>query len=209
MPLETILQAIDAEAERQVADVEAETRAKIAQLESEARANAEAIRQKHIEAAQARLKAEQSRILNRAYRQALQVMLGTREAAISAALEDTAKQLAQFTGTSRYADLLRDLTSESAAALGDSQPLCLTVKADDVPLMKQVIAALGISATVETDLEIGDTVWNSGLGGLIAATPDRRVNVVNTLEMRLQQAAALYRAQLAEWLFQRQATSDE
>lgn len=201
MPLETILQAIDAEAERQITEINQTARAEIAQIEAEAQADAAAICQKHIDAAQARLNAEQSRILNRAHRQALQVHLGTREAAISAALEATAKQLAQFTGTPAYADLLRHLTEESAAALGDSQPVCLTVKAGDVPLIEQVVAKMGVSATVDTDLEFGDTVWNSGLGGLIAATADRRVRVVNTLEMRLQQAAVLYRAQLAEWLF--------
>lgn len=201
MPLETILQAIDAEAERQAADIAAAARAEITQIEAETQAKAEAIRQSHIDAAQVRLKAEQSRILNRANRQALQMVLGTREAAISAVLENTAEQLAQFARTPAYADVLQQLTLESAAALGKHQSLCITVKTDDVPLMKQVVGALEVSATVETGLEIGDTVWNGGLGGLIAATSDRRISVVNTLEMRLQQAALHYRARLAEWLF--------
>lgn len=201
MPLEAILQAIDAEAERQIAGITAATRAEIAQIEADAQARAEAIRQSHVDAARTRLRAERSRILNRANRQALQIILGTREAAISAALDDTAEQLAQFTDSAAYTDLLHTLAQESAAALGQDQPLCITVKAADVPLMEQVVAALGLSATVKADLETGDTVWNSGLGGLIAATADRRVSLVNTLETRLYRAAQLYRAQLAEWLF--------
>ncbi len=205
MPLETILQAIDAEAEQQVAAIAAAARDDITRVEAEAAAQAEAIKQQHVDAAQARLKAEQARILNRAHRQALQMVLGTREAAISAALEETARQLGQFAGDSAYAGLLRHLAEEAAAALGAEQPLHITVKAADIPLMQQVVAALGLTATIEADLELGDTIWNSGLGGLIAATADRRISVVNTLETRLQQAAQLYRGQLAEWLF----SSDE
>lgn len=206
MPLTTILQALEAEAKAQVAAIEAETGAEIARIKAEAQQQAQTAYQKHLDANRVPLKAEQLRILNRAKLQALQIVLGTREELISAALEETAQQLAQFSQTGAYADVLEHLTRETVAALNQTDGLTLRVKAADVPLMKQIAARLGLSATVNADLQGENTYWNSGLGGVIAATEAEQVSVINSLDVRLQRAATLHRGEIAGWLFD---TSEE
>ncbi|MCG3212491.1 MAG: V-type proton ATPase subunit E [Anaerolineae bacterium] len=202
MPLDAILRALDAEAERQVAAISQTTQADIARIEAETESRAEAIRRQQRAAIQAPLKAEQARLVNQAKLQALQMVLGTREELISNVLEKVAEYLADFSQSPDYADFLKRLAQETAAAIGPDQPLCLRVKRSDVELMRRTVRELGLSAGVEADLESENSTWNSGLGGLIALTGDERIGVVNTLEMRLQRAAEQHRAKIAAWLFE-------
>ncbi len=202
MPLDAILRALDAEAERQVAAISQAAQADIARIEAETETRANVIRQQQRAAIQTPLKAEQARLLNQAKLQALQMVLGTREELISDVLENVAKQLADFSQSPDYADFLRRLAQETTTAIGPGQPLCLRVKQSDVELMRRTVRELGLPANVEADLEDESTTWNSGLGGLIALTGDERIGVVNTLEMRLQRAAEQHRAKIAAWLFE-------
>jgi vacuolar-type H+-ATPase subunit E/Vma4 len=206
MPLEAILQALDAEAARELAAIKQAGQAEIAQIEADADRQASLARQKQIDAICAPLKAEQARLINQAKLKALQIVLGTREELISAAMEATARNLADFTESAAYPELLKQLACEAAAPLGADQPLRFRVRTEDVPLMEQLAQQLNLDATVIADLREEDTVWDSGLGGVIASTADRRVSVVNTLEARLQRAATVHRAKLAGWLL---ATSGE
>lgn len=202
MPLEAILQAIDAEAERQVADITRLAQDQVAQINADGQVQAQAIRQRHLAAIQAPLKAEQARIINQAKLQALQIVLGTREELISDLLETTADQLTNFSQQAEYAAFLKELVQETTAWLGADQPLRWRVKEPDVGLMQAALQSLGLTAIVDAGLDGENTVWNGGMGGLIALTADERIGVVNTLEMRLQRAANLYRGQIAAWLFE-------
>lgn len=201
MPLETILKALDAEAERQEAEIRQAAQAKIAKIQADARQQAEAVHQKHLDAIRPPLKREQARVRNQAQQRALQMVLGTREVALSDVLEATAQRLAHFSESEIYREFMAQLAMQAAEVLGRDQPLSFRVKQADVPLMKQVVQSLGLMASVQADIEGEDTVWNGGLGGLIALTADERISVVNTLEMRLQQVASIYRSQIADWVF--------
>jgi vacuolar-type H+-ATPase subunit E/Vma4 len=66
--------------------------------------------------------------------------------------------------------------------------------------MKAIVQELGLSVVVEGDLE-NNGLWGADLGGVVATTPDERIRLVNTLEVRLQRVASLYRAQIAEMFF--------
>lgn len=202
MSLEHILQALEAETDQQIAEIERAGQDEIERVRVEAEAEAEKIRQKYLSTSQILLQVERTRRLNRAKQGASQQVLQAREKLIIAALAATRQHLAALTAAETYPPLLRQLTEESVATLGKTQPLCLHVRKTDVELMNQIAQELGLSATVIGDLTDGDSSEpNPCLGGLAVSTVDNRISLTNTLEARLQRVAQLYRAQIAEILF--------
>lgn len=200
MPLEKILQALESEAERQIAEIGQAADAEIARIRGQAQAEAAAAQQKHMPAIQAPLRAEQARILNRAKLEALKVVMGAREALIASALDAAACQLETLADSEAYARLLRQLTREAVETLAVDGQVCLRVRSRDMALMKAIAQEMGLSAEVEGGLE-RDTSSRGCLGGVMVTTPDGRITLVNTLDARLQRVASLYRSQIAEGLF--------
>lgn len=200
MSLEEILHALDRKADHQVAAIEETAHAEIEQIRAEAQAKAAAVRQAQLEGIQTALQAEQANILNQAKLEALQVTMGAREELMASALARAAHHLTQLTETTVYADLLRHLAEEAVDTLGVDGELLLRVRHQDVPLMEEIVREMGLAATVEGDLEEGPAPWGN-LGGLVAATPDGRVRLTNTLGARLQRVANLHRTQIAEMIW--------
>lgn len=201
MPLENILQALEAEAARQVAEIEQNAQAEIERIRTQAQQKAAAIRKQHLAEIQAPLRAEQARILNQAKLEALQIVMGTREALIDSALQATAQRLAALCASEAYTPLLRHLTQEAVDTLGGEDHLHLRVRSCDVDRMTCLVQYMGLSATVAGELEHEDESQEGGLGGLVVATADGRISLVNTLEARLRRVASLYRSQIAEMVF--------
>ncbi|GAB4432818.1 MAG: hypothetical protein Fur0044_30360 [Anaerolineae bacterium] len=201
MSLEHILQALEAETDQQIAEIERAGQDEIERVRVEAEAEAEKIRQKHLSTNQILLQVERTRRLNRAKQEASQQVLQAREKLITAALAATRQHLAALTAAETYPPLLRQLTEESVATLGKTQPLCLHVRKTDVELMNRIAQELELSATVIGDLTGDSSEPNPCLGGLAVSTADNRISLTNTLEARLQRVAQLYRAQIAEIIF--------
>lgn len=210
MSLDRILQALETEAEQQIAEIEQAAQAEIERICAQAQAEAEVVRQKHLAISRASLQVERTRLLNRAKQAASQVVLNARETLISSTVAATVKRLAALSTTAVYPELLRQLTQEAVDTLGTNERLCLHVRAHDVELMRRIVRELDLSATVAGDLA-GDSLgqphytsagWeNDCLGGLVVTTADGRISLANTLEIRLQRVAHLYRAQIAEIIF--------
>jgi vacuolar-type H+-ATPase subunit E/Vma4 len=201
MPLETILQTLEAKAAQEAEDIREVNQAEVEQILSQARQEADEARQKHVADIRPSIRAEQARITNHANLQALQIVLGTREEMITAVLEKVAQRLSDLPNTELYPHLLCQLTQEAVDTLGRDNQLCLRVQRRDVDLMREISRQLGLQATVEADLKSEDSLWGGSMGGLIVSTQDERVKLVNTLELRLQQVAQLYRSKIAELLF--------
>lgn len=200
MSLNNILQALEAEAGRQVAEIEHAAQVEIERIRSQTKVKAEVVRQKHMAAIKAPLQAEQTRILNQAKLAAVQIIMGTRETLISSALEATIGRLAEITVTPAYAGLLQYLAQEAVDTLGVDGRLCLQVHSRDVTLTSQIVRELALLATVEGGLESKDASRNR-IGGMVMTTSDRRISLDNTLEVRLQRVASLHRAQIARLIF--------
>jgi vacuolar-type H+-ATPase subunit E/Vma4 len=202
MSLEKILHSLETEAERQIIEIERETQLQIEQIRAQAGAEAETVRQKHLAAIRGPLQAEQVRLLNQAKLKALQILLSTREELIASALQAVARCLADLPLTEAYPRLVRQLAQEAVDTLGPDQALHLRVSSRDVALMRHIIQEMGLSATVEGNLErewdLTSPAGAECLGGLIATTAEGRISLVNTLAARLQRAAHLYRSQIAE-----------
>jgi vacuolar-type H+-ATPase subunit E/Vma4 len=197
MPLDSILQALEAEAERQVAEIEQAAQAECEHICAKAQAEAVNIRQKHVAAIQAPLQSERARILNQAKLEALRVVMGTRETLMASALDAAAGCLAELPASDAYAGWLKKLTQEAVDSLGIDSQLSLCVRSRDLELMSSIVEEMQLSATVGVGLE-GETSPRGCLGGLVATTCDGRVSLVNTLEARLDRVASLCRSQIAE-----------
>jgi vacuolar-type H+-ATPase subunit E/Vma4 len=200
MPLANILRALEAEAERLVTEIDQAAQAEVERIRAEAEAEAAVVRQKHLTAIQAPLRAEQARILNHAKLEALQIVLGTREELITAALERTTCRLAEQPSAEGYAGLLQQLTEEAVTVL-DAKELCLRVRSSDVALMERIVQELGLAAVVTGGLEEDETTAGYG-GGVVATTLDGRIRLINTPTARLARAASLYRRQIATMMFE-------
>lgn len=200
MSLENILQALEAEAEQQVTEIERAAQVEIERIRSQARIEAATVRQKHLDAIQVPLQAEQARIFNQAKLEALRIVMGTRETLIASALEAAARRLAALPTMETYPSLLQRLLQEAANTLGIDKGLHLHVQSRDVELMSHIVQKMGLSAAVEGDLENQASSWACP-GGLVATNSDERIRLVNTLDARLGNVADLYRYQIAEMLF--------
>ena len=97
------------------------------------------------------------------------------------------------------------MAREAVDTFGVNQQFRLHVRADDVELMECIVRELGLEATVTGDFceQIGEAAAseNNHLGGTVATTADGRIRLTNTLQTRLQRVANLYRAQIAEIIF--------
>jgi vacuolar-type H+-ATPase subunit E/Vma4 len=202
MPLENILQVLETETERLVTEIDQAIQAEIGHILAEARAEAAVVRQKHLAAIKAPLRAEQARILNQAKLEALQIFLGTREELIRAGLEATTYLLEKRAAAEQYPDMLQQLTAEAIAVLGVKE-VSLRVRRSDVALMDNIVQKLGLSATVTGGLEDDEAAAGNG-GGVVATTLDGRISLINTPTARLSRAASLYRLQIAKMMFEEQ-----
>jgi vacuolar-type H+-ATPase subunit E/Vma4 len=200
MPLENILQALEAEADGQLAEIEQRAGDEIERIRARARAEAAQVHQKHLAGTQAPLQGERARILNQAKLEALRVVMGARETLIASALEAAARRLEAGRATPAYATWLRRLAQEAVDTLGPDSQLRLRVQDRDLELMRRIVHDVGLPATVEGGLESEDSPWGC-LGGLVATTPDARISLVNTLDVRLGRVAGLYRSQIAGLVF--------
>lgn len=193
MPLESILKALEAEAERRVVELEEAAQSEAEQIRAQARAQAAVVRQKHVRASRTLLQVERARIVNRAKLEATRTMMGSREALIASALQAAASRLTALPEREVYPRLLRELAREAVHALGSDVDARLRVHDRDVEVMKHIVSEAGWSAVVEGGLNC--------LGGLVATDASGRVSVVNTLERRLQRATNLYRRRIAQLVF--------
>ena len=212
MPLANILQALEAESARQVADIAHTAQAEVARLRAQAQAQATAVQQQHLLAQQAPLQAERTRIMNQARLEVLRLLMGARESLMASALEMAARCLSDLATSPAYPALMRQLTHEAVARLGTPGQLRLRVRSCDMALMRGIVEEMGLAATVEGDLEheaFPATASAEGgqfngppspwgcLGGVVVSTPDSRISLANTLAARLQRAASLYRSAIA------------
>lgn len=209
MSLDHILQTLETEAEQQLGQIEQAAQTEIERIRTQAQAEAEAIRQKHLADSQAALQVERMRLLNRTKQAASQIGLNARETLIASALAETAKRLAALTTAEVYPGLLHRLTQEAVDTLEANQQFCLHVRNSDVELMSRIVQELGVSATVIGDLaetcvgQPSDTE-NNRPAGVVVTTVDGRISLTNTLQARLQRVAHLYRARIAEIIFDQQ-----
>jgi V/A-type H+-transporting ATPase subunit E len=189
MALEDILAAIDAQVQAEQAQILEEAEAEADRIETEARQDAEAIRDQHFTRLQHQAGMDRVRRVNEARLDARFRVMQAKEALLTAAFEEAARQLAQARTDSRYADALGRLIQEVIDELGGDTTIRLDAR--DTAVTQDLIPA---TCTVDPSLEC----W----GGIVAATADGQLVVNNTLEARLEQAKTLLRNDLSALIWQ-------
>jgi vacuolar-type H+-ATPase subunit E/Vma4 len=182
--------ALEAAAAAQSARIEAEAARAADQILGAAEDDARAIRERHMHDIELPLQQDRARRLNGARMAALMAISQARERLFAGALQRAHEQLAGLRADPRYPAILRALAEEACAQVGGE--CVLHADARDAPQLRALLPDLRI----ECDLEC----W----GGAAAATPDRRVEVINTLEARLEQAQQAFRPAVMQ-LFEDQA----
>ena len=190
MGLEEILKALEAEAQLQIERLRSEADTEVATITAKAEEEAKAIKDRHLAGARQRLGEEQERLVSGAKLEGKMVRLDAREALLERAFTMAQERLARLRGDSAYPAYLMRLTREAVAEIGSD--LRIAVSAVDEELIRGVALELGLRAQISAGLNT--------CGGLEASTPDGRIRVVNTVEVRLERAQSELRQKLAALL---------
>ena len=190
MPLSKLLEALEADSEREAERITREAEARAQQILAEARQAAERAEETTRREAVASLPAAQARIDYEAQLKIQEMFANVREQVIARVMGAVTDELVKLPDTPRYADVMRALLEE-AVHLIDAD-LVVRVRAEDKKLIEKLAKELGRKATVEATL--------TGWGGLIALSADGGVRVDNTLEARLESATPAIRQYIARQL---------
>lgn len=197
MALDNILQALETEANQQIAGLERAAQTELEAIRTQAQAEAEAARQQQLTAIEFPIRTERTRLLNRAKLEALQRVIGTREDLISSVLEEAGHRLAALPRLASYPALLQQLTQEAVETLDGVGRLQVCVAERDLALMNRIVEQLALPAVVAGGLDREPADW----GGVVVTSADGHISLINTLAARLERVARLYRAQIAELIF--------
>lgn len=199
MSLDTILSAIEASGESQLAQLQRETETRIVQILEEGKQQATSRKEEARQTALNPVAGERARRLHQARLEALNTVATAREKLIASTLEQTRTHLMELRSEPLYRRVLQGLIEEAIRVLGEGeindaasingrQPW-LEVDACDEALVRTILSDLQIGLAIKSTLEC----W----GGVSASSGDGRIVVTNTLEARLEQALPYLRQDLA------------
>ena len=195
MPLEHILSAMQAQADREIEKITGAAEAEAAQLLAEAEQQAQQIRARHRARIEPVLLTEAASLQNKAKLNTLRAAANAREQLLQDASAQSEARLAELRGSKEYERIFRLLAAEAFAALkGDpskdsGQRLTVCIDPGDAELARCVLAELKVDAEIKTQ--------TNPLGGLEVATPDERETAVNTFAARLERARTALRGPVA------------
>lgn len=176
MALEDILSAIRREAESAARRLQEDAESEAGTIIERAVEEAEREEARLAVAVDDRIRQGRGRILSRSHFEAAKERRAARETVYRTVLEEVSSRLAEVRSSPRYRDLLEALLDATLKEL--PSPASIQVDAEDARMIKDLLEARGLDASVET----GDVP----LGGLVAIAGGRSVD--NTLTSRLQRA---------------------
>lgn len=204
MSLDTILEAIEASAEAELAELRQETETRVAEILAEADRRAAARREAARHAALRPAAGERARRLHQAKLEALHIVGEAQDRLVGEALLRTRQCLSDLRHGSAdgafYASILRHLVEEAVQALGDEEmgsadtdgpSAWLEGDARDESLLGDILRDLNLALPVKSTLDS----W----GGVVVRSSDGRIMVINTLESRLERATPYLRQELAAY----------
>ncbi len=187
MPLEHILNAMQTQAERRIAEISSLAEAQAARMIGEAEAEAETTRAGLLAGVGPKVSIQAAIRQNRAKLTALRTAATAREQLIVDSFQQAESSLAEIRESPDYVPIFRALAREAVRGLGDD--MIATVDPRDADLARAVFAEIGVSAEIR-EREIP-------LGGLVVATGDQRIIVDDTLASRLERARDALRRPVA------------
>ena len=193
MSLQAILDAILITGQDQVGEIEEGAYRRIREIRVNAGIDAKQIKDEIADKTAAPAYKERARIFHRARLEALQITGNVRESLVDAAIDQTRGHLEGLRTDAAYPKVLKRLTEDAldelAISLEDPANAKLQADSRDSELLETILREEGLTLDVDYSL----ICW----GGLIAASRDGRVVVINTLESRLERATPNLRRYLA------------
>ena len=119
-------------------------------------------------------------------------LIRTKETLFSRAFVEAEHRLSQIRNDPGYPAILKKLTREAVAALGEKNFRVHFDNRDD-QLIKRILSELDLSGEIEADLH--------SAGGIVVSTPDESVKISNTLESRLERAKEQKKLEVYAMLF--------
>ena len=178
MALESILEAIRAEAEAEATEIRSAASSRAHQILQEAEERAADERRRWAESRDGEAARAAEGIVNRAALEADRSLAMAREELFGAALDRLRVRLGALTTDPGYRSILEALYEEAASVVGDHDAVVM-VRAEDEDLMREIAERRGPSPTLDPTLDC--------VGGLDIVARDGRA-VRNTLDARLSRS---------------------
>ncbi len=191
MALDDIFEALEAQADTEIATVLQDARDQAGAIAEQASDDAENIRAMRLEQAEKVTRSEASQSVNAAKLEGKKKVAAVKEVAVDTAFEEALGLLSGARGSSDYAAAFQALAQEALKGMsGDVEVL---VDPADEALAKSTLSALGVDAQVKPEI--------TTRGGLVVAMQGGRIRRRNTFEDRLEKVKQSAQADVAEILF--------
>ena len=193
MDVADILDAIEASGVEQIEAIRKEAQEKAAALLNTAGENAKAIQKDLCNELVRSAERQRARILHEANLKRLKIEEQARGHLIDKFLEQVRERLQNSRRDERYPDMLRRLTDDAVNTLSSSlqRNESMVVQSDphDEDLVRKILKELSYDA----ESKGGHNSW----GGVTASSEDGRVEVINTLEARMERVTPYLRKTLS------------
>jgi vacuolar-type H+-ATPase subunit E/Vma4 len=187
MAYEDLLRSVEESAREKDLTLRKKADSTIEEIRKRARTKAEAIGQAHIDQAKKSITTERNKLLYLTNVENKELLIRVREAAFEKAFHEAATRLQNFRFDPKYPAVFEKLLREATSTIS-GEAFSVHVDPLDEYLCKKTLAALGISAEIQTDL--------TSTGGVVVNLPGDSVVISNTIESRLQRARERMRKEI-------------
>lgn len=191
MSIEDILQALDDQCRQECQEIFNRAEQEAKEIIEKAQAEAESIREARLEKIKADARSEAISMLYSARLKSKNEVIRAKEEIAEEALAEAEKRLRDLRAREDYPAILEGLIAEGLARV--SGKVVLHVDPSDRELADSIARKLGLDYELLTDIET--------IGGAVISDPGGRVQIVNTVEERLNRAREKLRMQVSDILF--------
>lgn len=191
MSIEDILQALDDQCRQECQEIFDRAEQEAKQIIEKAQAEAESIRDARLEKVKAEAQSEAVSLLYSARLKSKNAVIRAKEEVAEKALAEAEKRLSELRSRPDYPEILERLVSEGLSRI--SGKVLLHVDPADRDAADSIARKLGLDYELLTDIET--------IGGAVVSDVAGRVQIVNTVEERLNRAREKLRMQVSGILF--------
>jgi vacuolar-type H+-ATPase subunit E/Vma4 len=195
MAIEDILQALDDQCREECQEIFARAEQEAKQILERSKEEAEAIRKARLAKVRAEAQSEITSMLYSARLKSKNAVIGVKESVAEKALADAEQGLQDLRSRSDYAEILEGLITEGLSRV--TGKIVCHVDPADKKLADSILRRQDVDYEIVTDLAC--------IGGCIISNPEGRVNIINTVEERLNRAREKLRMNVSEILFEEEA----
>ncbi len=195
MSIEDILQALDDQCREECQEIFARAEQEAKQVLERSKGEAEDIRQARLAKVRAEAQSETTSMLYSARLKSKNSVINAKESVAEKALADAEKGLQNLRSQPNYAAVLEGLIVEGLSRVS-GKVVCHLDPADK-KLADSILRKQGVDYEVLTDLKC--------VGGAVISDTEGRVNVINTVEERLNRAREKLRMNVSGILFEEEA----